>query len=522
MKSAELQKKIGHLFVVGFEGKSVPDYIRKMIHDDHIGGIILFSRNIGTPSEVLELTTELQLEAKRAGYEQPLLICLDQENGIVRRLGEGTTLFPGSMALGATHNADNAYQVGLATGKELKALGINWNLAPDADVNNNPRNPVIGVRSFGESAGKVAEFAQAAMKGMQDAGIITTLKHFPGIGDMDIDPHLDLPVISHDRERLDSVELHPFKTCIDSGADTVMTAHIYFPAIDDETGLPATLSRKVITGLLREEIGFTGVVTTDCLEMKAIADGVGTEQGTVHAIQAGVDLAMISHTEQTQKAALQAVYDAAVNDEAFMNVIDAADQRIYDLKAKYLRWEDLQLEKSTAQIDVAQHCDLAERIYRDSVTIAKNDGILPLKLNKESTVLVVDSDEASFSLAEDQSNTDFSFGQYVQTHHPNTTVVQLNAMTEEADMSQYECVVLCTRSLNPSEKVLTLANDLYETGVPFVVAALKSPYELSRFPKASAHICTYESTTTAIEIAVAAMFGEVSVQGRLPVNLPDV
>ncbi|MEI2401057.1 glycoside hydrolase family 3 N-terminal domain-containing protein, partial [Paenibacillus phytohabitans] len=224
MKNTDLRKKVGQLMVVGFKGIKASDEIKELICEHHVGGIILFARNIGTPQEILSLTNELQQVAKDAGHEHPLLICIDQENGVVRRLGEGTTIFPGAMLLGATGEPEHAYQVGVATGKELKALGINWNLAPVMDVNNNPANPVIGVRSFGESADKVSEFGRMAMKGMQEAGIITTLKHFPGHGDTNVDSHLDLPVISHNINRLEQIELRPFIDSIKAGADTIMSA----------------------------------------------------------------------------------------------------------------------------------------------------------------------------------------------------------------------------------------------------------------------------------------------------------
>ena len=216
--------------VFGFHGKTASPEIKQLIRDHHVGGIILFSRNMGTAAEVLNLTRELQQEAKNAGHKQPLLICIDQENGIVRRLDQGTTVLPGAMLLGATDQPENAYTVGVATGKELKHLGINWNLAPVLDVNNNPNNPVIGVRSFGENAAKVSLFGQEAMRGMQDAGVITTLKHFPGHGDTSVDSHLDLPVISHSMDRLEEIELKPFVDCIERGADTIMSAHVYFPS----------------------------------------------------------------------------------------------------------------------------------------------------------------------------------------------------------------------------------------------------------------------------------------------------
>ena len=222
--------KLGQLLVVGFRGMTVSDEVKKLIHDYRVGNFILFGRNIGTGVDVLDLTSALQEEAKRAGHDKPLLICTDQENGLVQRLKYPATAFPGAMGIGATNNLDIAYQIGEATGRELKEVGINWNLAPVVDVNNNPENPVINVRSFGESPRRVKDLALAWMKGCQEAGVATTLKHFPGHGDTNVDSHLDLPVIHHSLKRLFDVELLPFLEGIKNGATTIMTAHIYFSA----------------------------------------------------------------------------------------------------------------------------------------------------------------------------------------------------------------------------------------------------------------------------------------------------
>src|SRR6267154_2104392 len=214
-----LEEQLGQALMVGFGGITPSQDIIDLISRYHIGNIILFSRNIGNTRQVLELTQSLQKIAREAGHPYPLLIAIDQENGIVQRLGEAATIFPGNMALGAIGSDEIAYEVARATGQELQALGINMNLAPVVDVNNNPANPVIGVRSFGENAQLVARLGIAAVKGYHDAGVITTLKHFPGHGDTAVDSHLALPTIPHSLDRLETVELLPFKRCIEAGAD---------------------------------------------------------------------------------------------------------------------------------------------------------------------------------------------------------------------------------------------------------------------------------------------------------------
>src|SRR3989440_1203769 len=255
-----LEEQIGQLLMVGFWETTPSQEVIDLIKNYHVGNIILFSRNIGDARQVLELTQCLQRIAKEAGHRHPLLIAIDQENGLVQRLGEAATVFPGNMALGAIGSDEIAYQVALATGRELQALGINMNLAPVIDVNNNPANPVIGVRSFGEDPHLVARLGAAMVKGYASAGILSCLKHFPGHGDTAIDSHLALPMIPHTLERLEALELVPFRSGIEAGAECVMIAHISFPALTEQDMLPATLSRAIIQGLLREQLNFHGVI----------------------------------------------------------------------------------------------------------------------------------------------------------------------------------------------------------------------------------------------------------------------
>jgi beta-N-acetylhexosaminidase len=528
LNGTNLAKKIGELLIVGFKGKEIPLSVKELIRNYHIGGIILFSRNIGTPKQILTLTNALQKEAKEAGYKHPLLICADQENGVVRRLYEGFSYFPGAMALGATGNPEKAYQIGLATGEELAALGINWNLAPVLDVNNNPENPVIGVRSFGEKPEMVAQFGKAAMKGMQDAGIATTLKHFPGHGDTNVDSHLDLPSIPHDMERLENVELRPFKECIDSAADTVMTAHIYFPAIEDESDVPATLSRKVITGLLREKLRFNGVVTTDCMEMNAISETIGTEKGGVAAVKAGADLIMVSHTLEKQEGTIKEIIYAVESGEIDEKVIDQAIERIHHLKEKYLNWDKVNLDEEQdvpSIVGSKQHEELAYEVYKESVTIVKNDGILPLLKNDEK-ILVIEPNNNVTMQVEDKKDVKLSLGDAICEFQPAATVHQLSGTLSEEEVdtliskaSQFTTVVIGTLTVKPDSLHIKLIEKLVESGKSIVVVAMRSPYDFSYLPEIPVYITTYETTYTALKIAAGAIFGKIQAKGKLPVTI---
>lgn len=535
MIKADIQrKKVGQLMVFGFDGITPSDEIKELIREYNVGGIILFARNIGTPEEILKLTTELQLEAKSAGHKNPLLICIDQENGIVRRLGKGTTVFPGAMLLGATREPENAYAIGLATGKELKALGINWNLAPVVDVNNNSNNPVIGVRSYGEDPELVSTFGKAAMKGMQKAGVITALKHFPGHGDTDVDSHLDLPVISHDLDRLERIELLPFKKLIDEGADTVMTAHVYFPAIEKKKGIPATLSKNVVTGLLRESLGFEGVVSTDCMEMNAIKNTIGTAQGAVEAIKAGVDLVMVSHSHNLHKDSIEAVANAVEAGEIEVSVIDKALLRVNKLKEKYLSWNDINLDMNGLRVsDVVgciEHLKLSQDICRQGVTICYSESnILPLSNEEKNKVLVVYPTNSKIVQVEDIQYSNCSLGEIIQEIHPSAQYERVsNPPTDEEiqgilkKSTEYDTIILGTLSAASGSQQAKLAEALYKTGKPIIAVSMRSPYDIAVLPHVSAFIATYEFTYPALKMAAKAIYGLEKVTGTLPVTIPMI
>lgn len=532
MLETKKNSKVGQLLIIGFDGKIVPNNMKKLIHDYQVGGIILFSRNIGTPNEILDLTTSLQREAKIAGYKYPLFICIDQENGVVRRLGNGTSTFPGAMALGATDEPENAYKVGLATGKELKALGINWNIAPVLDVNNNPDNPVIGVRSYGESPEKVAKFGRAAMKGMQAAGIVTTLKHFPGHGDSSVDSHLSLPVIAHSMKRLEEVELLPFKECIEDGADTVMAAHVYFPAIEAEQGVPATLSKKVINGLLRGKLEFNGVVITDCMEMKAISETIGTEKGGVEALKAGVDIVMVSHSYDMQIRTIQEIQRALDSGEIDNEIVDQAIQRIESLKEKYLSWDDITLDTKgdvTGIVGSAKDKEWIFEIYKQGVTIVKDNGILPLAIDNQSRILVINPINNQVYGAEDQGDSKTSLGEAVQEYNPNVDVYQISNTVNEEEIeniikkaSQYDNVIIGTLSVTAGSYQVDLVKGMLKNGTFVIVVAMRNPYDLRHFPNVPVYLTTYEFTFIALKAAAGAIFGKDIVSGQLPVTITQM
>jgi beta-N-acetylhexosaminidase len=523
-----VEEQVGQLFMVGFQGIIPSPEIREMIERYHVGGVILFSRNVEDTQQVLELTYDLQEIARAAGHRYPLLIAIDQENGAVQRLGKGATQFPGNMALGAIGEEQIVYNIALATGRELRALGLNVNLAPVVDINNNPANPVIGVRSFGENPYKVARLAGAAVRGYQEAGISATLKHFPGHGDTAVDSHLSLPVLPFSLERLERVELVPFQSGIQGGVDCVMSAHIAFPVLNGGENIPATLSPTVIRGLLREKLGFGGVVISDCLEMQAIANTVGVARGSVLALQAGIDIVLISHRYERQRSGLEAVGEAVEADELMREAVQQAAERVLKLKSQRLSWESVPAGEVPMWVGGVEHRHLSERAYRLSTTLVRNeDKLIPLRLQPHERILVIASAKDMRSQAEDRRYTSDFLVRKIRHYHERVESIVFAADLKDEDVArvlatsgEFDLVVMVTVNANLDKQQAALMQALLQAGRRVIGIAVNSPYDLLAFPQLRTYLVTYEPTEAAQAAAVEVLFGQVEPMGRLPVSLP--
>lgn len=523
-----LEEQIGQILMVGFPGTEPTPELIELIQRHHVGNIILFSRNVQSARQLRALTTRLQEIAREAGQRLPLLIALDQENGMVRRLGKDATILPGNMALGAVASEQSAYDVARACGLELSELGVNLNLAPVVDVNNNPANPVIGVRSFGEDPHQVARLASAEIRGYQSAGIATCIKHFPGHGDTATDSHLAMPTIPYEMERLERVELVPFKSGIAANSDCVMTAHIYFPALMRDSQLPATLSPAVVRHLLREQLGFAGVIMTDCLEMKAVSETVGVARGTVLAQQAGNDLILISHRYDRQLAGIEALKTAIEAGEVSRAQIQTSVQRILALKKRLP--EQLPAGTTLNQVGCETHQCLSERIYERSTTLVRdNASLLPLHLKPEQRLLVVYTHRDIWTQVEDKGYPEQFLIESLRQRHANTQAIALGENTspgeyEELYRSAREAAAILMVTVNAllDPRQVEVMQALIATARPVIGLAAYSPYDLLAFPELGTYLVTYEYTQPAIAAAVCALFDETTPQGRLPVSLPGL
>lgn len=325
-----LRDTIGQLFMLGFSGTTVSGELKTLLTDYRPGGVILFARNLKTPAQIAGLTNDLQ----HLTPDAPLLISVDQEGGRVSRLPSGFTIFPACSRLGQCGSSELAYAVAGATAAELRAVGINMNMAPVLDINTNPQNPIIGDRAFSADPVQVCSLGLATLAGLQDHRVIACGKHFPGHGDTSADSHKELPVVDASAERLFDLELRPFRHAIENGLATIMTAHVLYRSLDDR--LPATLSPAILSGLLRDELRFQGVTVTDDLEMRAIVDHYGIGDAAVLALQAGADLLLICQDQNRQVAAMEAVHLAVKDGTIPQTRIDASLRRITDLKRRFL------------------------------------------------------------------------------------------------------------------------------------------------------------------------------------------
>ena len=335
-----LEQKIGQMLCLGWGGAgalcAINEQARRCVGELGAGGMIVMGRNVAGPGAgaidagaVRAMLAQLQERAT-----VPLLVGTDQEGGRVARFGAAPfTRMPPALTIGEQSDTNLARAAARATGRELKAVGVNWNFAPVADINSNPDNPVIGDRSFGDNPERVAEMVAAQVAGYTESGVLACAKHFPGHGDTSLDSHYDLPTVGFDLPQMTARELIPFRAAIDAGVPSVMTAHILFPALEPG-GLPATMSRAILTGLLRESMGFDGLIVTDCLEMKAVADGWGTARAAVLAACAGADMLLVCHTWEQQKATFDALMGAVQTGELPLTRVDDAVARV--LRAKQI------------------------------------------------------------------------------------------------------------------------------------------------------------------------------------------
>jgi beta-N-acetylhexosaminidase len=330
----ESVRRVGQRFMIGFDGLEASADVKRLIRDFAVGHVILFARNVDSPEQVASLNRELQETARNAGHDTPLLIAVDQEGGRVARMGPPWTVWPPLRALGRIGSEDLARRMGAALAAECASAGIKCDFAPIMDVDTNPNNPIIGNRSFGDDPDLVGRLGVAMIEGLQGGGVVASAKHFPGHGDTDLDSHLELPVVEQGRSRLEDVEIRPFKRAIAARVATIMMAHVLYPELDAE--YPASISRPVVDGILRRELKYDGVVLTDDLEMKAVADRWTPDTSAVLAMQASCDIVPVCNTHDAQVTAIEGAVRAVESGDVPFKAMDDSLKRIRTMKERYL------------------------------------------------------------------------------------------------------------------------------------------------------------------------------------------
>lgn len=530
-----LKEKVGQMFVPYVYGETADtmdpamvaanrkiygvDNAEQLIDKYKPGGIIYFawSNNVNNPRQIAGLSNGIQRAAMDQKSRIPMLVSTDQEQGVVVRVGEPATQFPGSMALGASRSEENARTAAAITGQELRAVGVNQNFAPVADVNVNAQNPVIGVRSFGGDPGLVSGMVRSQVEGYQGAGdVSSTAKHFPGHGDTNVDSHTGLPVITHSREELERIDLPPFRAAINAGVDAIMTAHIVVPALDD-SGRPATLSKPILTGLLREEMGYNGIIVTDALTMAAVREQYGDDRVPVEAIKAGADMMLMP---PEMDAAYNGVLDAVKSGEIKKKRINESVYRILKAKQKRGLFENSYVDESAVDSTVGTpaHLAAADAITEKTTTLVKNDaGILPLAADSGKSALVTGWGVSTTSnIATGMQERGMPSEAFETGINPSDAKIKEAVSKSEGK----DLIVVTTNKAWTYSGQQRLVKALLDTGKPVVVAATRDPYDIAYFTGAETYLATYSYRTVSTTALVRVLFGEVNPSGKLPVEIP--
>ncbi|HUI29368.1 MAG TPA: glycoside hydrolase family 3 N-terminal domain-containing protein [Candidatus Acidoferrales bacterium] len=528
LRSLTLREKVAQMIVPyslsQYFSEDDPEYkdLVHMVRDEKVGGIVV---SLGNIYEQAVLLNRLQKLA-----DVPLLISSDYENGLGMRLTGGIS-FPSNMALGATRDSALVYEIGKAVGREARAVGVFQNYAPVSDVNDNPENPIINVRSYGENPELVAKLASAFIKGNQDGGVIATAKHFPGHGDTQVDSHLGLPVINYGFERLDTVELVPFRADIAAGVKSVMVAHIAFPKIETKQGIPGTLSPGITTGVLKDSLGFHGLVVTDAMTMKGVTSEFSGAEAAIRAVKAGADIVLMP---PDNNVAIDAITKAVERGEINRSRIDSAVRKILMMKSELgLNGNRIvDLSNIPKVVGTEEHELLAEHAARRSITIVKNEGnVLPLQYEQpQRMVCLIVADNSDPNVARD-------FKQELLQRYENVSFLQIDPSSNELDFQNALSVVANSGliliptyvrwrsgsgTIDFTPPVQSFLQKVTNSRKPVVMVSFGNPYLLRSVPNVPAYVCAYGDMKVSVQAAVQTLFGEINVSGKLPVTISGV
>ncbi len=518
--SLAIEQRIAQLMVIrSFSDRDTIYYdtIAKHIAKYNIGGVCFFK---GSPTSEAGTTNYYQKFAKT-----PLLISIDGEWGLAMRL-DSTVYFPRQMTLGALEKDDLIYKLGCEVANQCKTLGIHINFAPVADINSNPRNPIINSRSFGEDKVKVARKSVAYMKGMQNCGLITSAKHFPGHGDTDSDSHLKLPVINHSKEMIDTLDLYPFKELIKNGLNGLMVAHLYIPSLDSIKNTPSTLSKTIVTDILRKDLGFKGLIFTDALEMKAVAGNYKKGEVEVKALQAGNDVLLLPENIEVAIKSIKLALDSnLISQEDFNNKCKKVLSYKYDAGLNHFK--NINTDNLFQKLNNRTSDVLCTEIYRDALTLVKNENnIIPLKNTENYNIAVLSIGETSLSIFQQ------TIGKYTRAQNYNLpkefNAHQIENLVQE--LSKYSLVIVGVHNTNShfetnfgmSKQTFELVEKLSKK-TKVILDIFGYPYTLSLFndKNIQAIIISYQDKPQSQNTSAQLIFGGTEAKGILPVTINE-
>lgn len=529
-----IEEKLGQLVMLSFQGEFTSSdsgefrQLQRVIEQNHVGSFMLGTRlgpfgiQIGKPYATAALINLLQKTARI-----PLLIAADFERGTAMRLEAGTS-FPHAMSVAATGQPEHAYTIGRITAAEARAIGVHWIFAPVADVNSNPDNPIINMRSFGEDPRRVSAFVEAYVRGVEENGALSTAKHFPGHGDTVVDSHLDLPVVSSDAAHIDAVELPPFRAAFAAGASTVMTGHVAVPALDPDPGKPATLSPQIITDLLREKLAYDGLVVTDSLDMGGVARHYLPDEAAVQSLLAGGDLLL---QPPLLDAALAALKEAINSGRLPLERIDQSVTRVLRAKARVglHRNRFVDLDSLPALLARAEFARSADEIADRGVTLLRHtERILPLDATRPQKLLLLsiagdpDIQPGRFLEAEIRRHVDS-----LETLRFDTRFAPISGF-DLAKLGACDAVILALfvrvadrkGSVALPDEQASVARRVLAGNKPVIIACFGSPYVIRHFPEAKNWVGIFSNAEVAQRAAARAIFGQTAISGRIPVNVP--
>lgn len=537
LASLSLREKVGQLMMPWVAGNYVAldsedfDTLVAWVERDGIGGLVM---SVGMPHSYAAKLNALQRRAR-----VPLLVASDMENGPGMRMGgiysfphllaqDGGTEFPSTMAIGATGSDSLAYALGRATAREARAVGVHMVFGPVLDVNSNPANPIINTRAFGEQPEQVARLALAYMRGAHDGGLMTTGKHFPGHGDTDRDSHIDLPTISANRARLDSVELAPFRAAIEQDIDAIMTAHIAVTGVEGEQAPPATLSRFMMTDLLRDQLHFRGLLITDAMTMGAVVRRYGEKEAVLQALDAGADIVLMP---VNLPRAIATVVEAVESGRITTARIDASVRRILQAKVRagVTRNRLVELDSVASNVGIRAHRELAQTIAQRSLTLLRDTSAqlpLPDSVRSILSLTYVGVQDPVAGRAFDRALR--AGGRQVRARRidARTTASELEALRAEADsadvtvVSMYISPVEYAGSIQAGNVFTEFITQLATNGKPVIAISFGSPYVISALPDVSAYLLAWSGVPVSQRAAAQALLGLAPISGKLPVSIP--